>query len=78
MQDGLFFQKVIGFNMKVLTEFAKRFRGTRIEFDSISFDISEQSIAESTGLSTEGEKWFKRLTFQVDLKFFLHPSYEKI
>ena len=59
-------------------EFAKWFTGTRVEFDSISFEISKQSIAEATGLSTEGEKWFKRLPFQVDLKLFLRLGYEKI
>ena len=59
----VFFEKIIGFNMKVSTEFARTFTGMRVEFDSISFHISEQSIAEATGLSTEGEKWFKRLTF---------------
>ena len=59
MQDGFFFfEKFIGFNMKVSTKFAKIFTGTRVEFDSINFDISEQSIGEATGLSTEGEKWF--------------------
>ena len=59
----VFFEKITGFNMKVSTEFARRFIGTRVEFDSISFEISEQSIAEATGLSTEGEKWFKILPY---------------
>ena len=62
--------------MKVSMKFARRFTCTKVEFDSISFYISEQSIAEATGLSTEGEKWFKRLPFQVDLKIFLRPGYE--
>ena len=62
--------------MKFSTEFARTFKGKRVKFDNMSFDIYEQSIEEATGLSTEREKWFKRLPFQVDLKLFLHPGYE--
>ena len=50
----VFFGKITGFNMKVSTEFARIFTGTRVEFDSIIFEIFEQSIVEATRSSTEG------------------------
>ena len=50
----------------------------QVDFDSLSFEVSEASIAEASGLSTEGDQWFKKFPFEVDLNQFLLPRHENL
>ena len=42
----------------------------------MSFEVSEESISEAVGLSTEGDSWFKKIPFEVDLIIFLFLGHE--
>ena len=60
--------------MEVSREFVKKFTGTRVDFTSFNFEVSKNFIAEATRFPTEGEKWFKKFSFEVDLNMFLIPD----
>jgi hypothetical protein len=54
-----FIQYFEGFNLEVAHDFAKTFDGTKAKIGYIQLQVSEESIAEETGLSHEGDRWFK-------------------
>ena len=49
-----FFEKIIGFNPEVSYRFAQNFINDTITFDTLQFDLTEDSIAEATGVSRDG------------------------
>ena len=49
-----------------------------VNFNSISFEVSEHSIVKATGLATDGNKWFKKFPFEVDLSLFLLSGHETL
>ena len=71
-----FFEKITGYNVEVSREFAKKFIGTGIGFYSIIFEVSETSIAKAIGLSVDGDRWFKKFPFEVDMNLFILPGHE--
>jgi hypothetical protein len=56
-----FIQSFEGFNLEVAQAFAKTFDRTKAKVGDIQLQVSEESIAEATGLSQEGDRWFKNL-----------------
>jgi hypothetical protein len=48
-----------GFNLIVAQAFAQNFDGTRAKIGDLQLEVTEGSIAEATGLSQEGDRWFK-------------------
>ena len=54
-----FFERIRGYNIEVSLGFTRNFIGTQVNFASMSFEVSEASIAEAIGFPTEGDQWFK-------------------
>jgi len=52
-------EKFDGFNKDVTKSFAKAFDGVEFEIGDVKFAVTESLIAEATGLSRGGERWFK-------------------
>jgi hypothetical protein len=48
----------------VAQAFAQTFDGTRDKIGDLQLEVTEGSIAEATGLSQEGARWFKNLKFE--------------
>jgi hypothetical protein len=59
-----FIQSFEGFNLEVAQDFAQTFDGTRAKIGDLQLQVSEESIAEATGLSREGDRWFKNLKIE--------------
>ena len=53
-----------GHHLIVSRAFAKRFDREKVEFKAFMLQVTEDSIAEDTGLSIDGEKWFKQTTLK--------------
>ena len=69
-----FFEKITGFNPEVLYHFSHNFINDTITFDTLKFDLTEDLIAEATGVSRDGELWFKKIPFSFDPSDFLLPG----
>ena len=64
-----------GHKMKNSSDFIDTFDGNNTKVEGILFPIIEESIAEATNTTTEGERWFKRKPLQgVNLNFFLKDN----
>jgi hypothetical protein len=59
-----FIQSFEGFNLEVAQAFAKTFDGARAKIGDLQLQVDEESIAEATGLSREGDHWFKNLKIE--------------
>jgi hypothetical protein len=59
-----FIQSFEGFNLEVAQDFSQTFDGTKAKIGDLQLEVSEDSIAEATGLSQEGDRWFKNLKFE--------------
>ena len=59
-------------------EFVNNYTDSYVNFQTLSFKVNEATIAEATGISLEGERWFKKHLFEVDLSMFLLHGYEKL
>ena len=44
----------------------------------MNFEVNEGSIADEMRLLTEGERWFQKHLFEVDLSLYLQPCYEDL
>ena len=62
-----FFENITGYNVEVSREFVKRFTGTKVDFTSVSFEVSKHSIVEANGLAMDVDKWF----FKISLVRFI-------
>jgi hypothetical protein len=59
-----FIQSFEGFNLEFAQEFSKTFNDTKVKISDLQLEVSEDSIAEATGWSREGDRWFKNLKFE--------------
>ena len=71
-----FFNKIKGYNVEVTQQFSCKFIGSYVDFKSLSFEVSEASIAVAVGFSIEGNQWFKKFPFEVNLNMFLLLGHE--
>jgi hypothetical protein len=55
-----FIQSFEGFNIEVSQDFSQTFNG-KAKIGDLKLEVSEDVIAEATGLSQEGNHWFKNL-----------------
>jgi hypothetical protein len=55
----IFIRKFEGYNLAVAQDFAQSFDGSKAKIGDLQLEVTEDSIARATGLSQEGEKWFK-------------------
>ena len=58
--------------------FVKNYKDSYVGFQTLSFKINEATIAEATSITLEGERWFKKHLFEVDLNMFLLPGFKKL
>lgn len=56
-----FIQKFKGYNKEITKTFARYFNG--LEVGDLKFTVTEASIAATTKLLQEGERWFKNKSF---------------
>jgi hypothetical protein len=54
-----------GFNLTVAQFFAQYFDGTKAKVGDFQLEVSEFSTAEATGLSQEGDLWFKNTKIEA-------------
>ena len=52
------------YHLEVTKAFARIFDRQKTKFKSLTLWVKENSIDEATGLSTEGDKWFKRASLK--------------
>ena len=69
-----FFEKIIGFNLEVSHHFSQNFINDTVTFNTLSFKLTEDLIAEATGVPIDGESWFKKIPFSFDPNDFLLPG----
>ena len=55
-----FFRKFSGFNLEVTRQFEETFDGKIAQIGNLTLHLSENLIAQVTGLPHTGEKWFKK------------------
>jgi hypothetical protein len=55
----IFLRKFDGYNLAVAQAFAQTFDGFRAKVGDVQLEVTEDFIAQATGLPQEGEKWFK-------------------
>ena len=73
-----FFEKIIGFNPEVSYRFSHNFINDTITFDTLKFDLTKDLIVQATGVSRDGELWFKKIPFSFDPNDFLLPGNETL
>ena len=73
-----FYQNLRGHNVEVTSTFMKNCKDYFVSFQTLSFKVNEATIAEATCITLEGERWFKKHLFEVDLSMFLLPSFKKL
>ena len=68
-----FFERITSFNPEVSYRFAQGFIKDTVTFDTLKFELTEELIVKATGVSRDGELWFKRIPFSFNPKDFLLP-----
>ena len=58
-----FIKKFKGHHKEVTKTFARYFNGAEVEIGDIKFPVTEPSIAATTELPQEGERWFMNKDF---------------
>ena len=66
-----FFKKITGFNPKVSHHFAQNFINEAVTFNTLRFELTEDLIAKSICVPTDGESWFKNTPFSFNPNDFL-------
>lgn len=56
--------RLTGYHLEVTKAFSQSFDGHKVEFKSLTLQVTEDSVAEATRLSMEGNKWFKRVSLK--------------
>ena len=56
----------------------KNYKDLFVSFQTLSFKVNEATIAKAMGITLEGERWFKKHLFEVDLSMFMLPSFKNI
>jgi len=64
-------------NSEVARKFSSHFDGLKTRVGYLEFEVSEASIATTTGIPNTGERWFKSMTLNASFfKEFLKPYYQ--
>jgi len=58
--------------------FIENYRDERVQLQSLTVRVNEDSVAEAIGVPAEGEKWFKQQDFKEDFSEFLIRGGERI
>ena len=81
MQDAGWFpfcERLQGHNEQVTRAFIKKYNDEAVWFEDLQIIVNEETIAEAVGVSSEGEKWFKKQSFEADYSKFIFPWFEKL
>ena len=74
-----FCEKIQGFNVQFMKEFALNFNGVQTNIVDITFHLSEETVVATTEIPVQGEKWFKGMpldpTFYTN---FLETHVQKV
>ena len=78
--EGWFYfcEKLRGHNREVTNSFIKNYKNIVLSFQTLNFKVNEATIAEAMSITLEGERWFKKHLFEVDLSMFLLPGYKNL
>ena len=64
-------------NPDVARQFALHFDGIKTKVGDLDFEVSDASIATSTGIPNTGERWFQSMILNASFsKEFLKPDYQ--
>jgi hypothetical protein len=75
----LFFAKFRGFNDQVSLQFTQSFDGRLARVTNLEIEVTEETIANVTGLPRTGEYWFKKLTLGMEIcNRFLKAQYQNV
>ena len=58
--------------------FIENYNDERVQLQSLTVRVNEDSVAEAINVPVEGEKWFKQQDFKEDFSEFLIPRSEKL
>ena len=73
-----FCEKLRGHNLEVTNSFINNYKDSVVSLQTLNFKVNEATISEATCIALEGERWFKKHLFEVDLSMFLFPIFEKL
>ena len=73
-----FCEKLQGYHSQMTMSFIENYKDERVQLQSLTVRVNEDSIAEAIGVPTQGEKWFKHQDFKEDFSEFLIPGGEKL
>ena len=58
-----YFERLIRFHEIITLQFSQNMVGDHFEVEGLRIDVSEHVLAEVTGLTTVGKRWFVRKVF---------------
>ena len=73
-----FCEKLQGYHSQMTMLFIENYRDERVQLQSLTVRVNEDSVAEAIGVPAQGEKWFKQQYFKGDFSEFLILGCEKI
>ena len=73
-----FFERLQGYHSQLTTNFIENYKDERVQLQCLTIRVNEEFIAETIGVSAQGEKWFKQKDFQSNFSEFLIPGGEKL
>ena len=65
-----FCEKLRGHNLEVTNAFINNYKDSVVNFQILKFKVDEATVAEATCIAHEGERWFKKNLFEVELSMF--------
>lgn len=73
-----FFEIIRGYKFEVTSYFSKNYIGLSINSHTLIFELNEVLIIEAMGLPAEGERWFKKNLFEINLSVYLLSGYKTL
>ena len=73
-----FCENMQGYHSQMTMSFIENYKDERVQLQSLTVRVNEDSVAEAIGIPAQGEKWFKQQDFKGDFSEFLIPGCEKL
>ena len=61
-----------------MNAFVNNYKDSMVNLQTLMFKVDKATIAEATSIPSEGERWFNKHLFEVDLSRFLLLGFEKL
>ena len=71
-------EKLRGHNLQVTNAFVNNYKVYVVNLQTLNFKVDEAKVVEAMGIDPEGEIWFKKHLFKVDLSMFLLLGFKKL